>query len=511
MTSPVVEARRATADVIPLIAFRVAGVRGRDTRRLQIGLGVLVGLLVASAVIPAVAPGAATSERTSELLLLLPTAFLAFLAATTCATVAAAGGRELLPRDVGVAYPVSPTTDHIGALLMAPLNIAWLLQAFSLFGLVAYVSGPQGLGFVQITVAAWLVSSTIIAQLIAWCVEWIRRRPFGIAFVRLIGLCLVLLAIGLTATNNVTAVLDHSPTVDVTITALRGQAGPNMPWLTGTVLILLMGGASAVFGGIVAHWVARRPARDEAHVEGRYVADRAMPRSEFWAMVRTDRTSVWRSVPLRRGFMVLAALPGFVAAAGAFDWDMLPIMPGLVAAGGALLFGVNAWCLDGTGALWRESLPVRPNVMFAARAFVLAEMLALAITITLVLAALRAPGEPTAAELASLILTAVVVTLQVVARSLNWSVHRPYSTDLRSARATPAPPVTMMSYSAYLALTSTLTGMVFGITAHAASALPAFLVAMPLVILAVRRLVITAREWSTPETRARVVVTVAVR
>ena len=44
--------------------------------------------------------------------------------------VASGGGRELLAREHGVAYPVSPTTDHLGALLLAPLNIAWLLQAW---------------------------------------------------------------------------------------------------------------------------------------------------------------------------------------------------------------------------------------------------------------------------------------------------------------------------------------------------------------------------------------------
>ena len=39
----------------------------------------------------------------------------------------------------------------------------------------------------------------------------------------------------------------------------------------------------------------------------------------------------------------------------------MTILPGLVASGGALLFGVNAWCLDGRGLLWRENLPARPD------------------------------------------------------------------------------------------------------------------------------------------------------
>jgi hypothetical protein len=511
MASVIQEAQRAASDVVPLIEFRVAALRGRDRSRASLGVGLLLGLLVMVAVLPAMLPGAATTERAGELLLLLPTAFLAFFAATTFSTIAAAGGRELLPRDVGMAYPVSPTTDHLGALLMAPLNIGWLLQAFSLFGVVAYVSGPQGIAFVQLTVLAWLFCSTIVAQLIAWTVEWLRRRRRGILVVRLTGLALILLVIGVTVTENVTAVLDASPTVDVTIVALRGGAGLDALWLVGTTLMVLMGAAGAVLGGIVAHAVARRPARDEASAEGRYVEEQSLARSDFWAMVRVDRASVWRSVPLRRGFFVLAALPGFVAAAGSFDWDILPIMPGLVAAGGALLFGVNAWCLDGSGALWRDTLPVRPDLSFAARAYVLMELLAMAIAVTLLLGALRAEGRPTAAELAAILATAVVVTLQVVARSMTWSLHHPYPADLRSARATPAPPLTMMAYSAYLALTSTLTGMVFGVTAHARDVWPAVLVAAPLVLLAVRRLVIDARLWKDAGLRSRVVTTVATR
>ena len=44
--------------------------------------------------------------------------------------------------------------------------------------------------------------------------------------------------------------------------------------------------------------------------------------------------------------------------------------------------GVNAWCLDGRGALWRESLPVGPRVVFAARAWVLTEFLLVASLVT---------------------------------------------------------------------------------------------------------------------------------
>ena len=44
---------------------------------------------------------------------------------------------------------------------------------------------------------------------------------------------------------------------------------------------------------------------------------------------------------------------------------------------------------------------------------------------------------------------------------MRWSGARPYAVDLRSARATPAPPLVMVGYSARLALSTTLTGLVF--------------------------------------------------
>ena len=138
----------------------------------------------------------------------------------------------------------------------------------------------------------------------------------------------------------------------------------------------------------------------------------------------------------------------------------ITILPGLVASGGALLFGVNAWCLDGRGVLWRENLPAGPGTVFSARVIVLAEFLGLASLVTIVLAALRA-GVPSVGELAALACTLLVVTVQVVGASMRWSEQRPYAVDLRCARATPAPPVVMVGYSSRLAVSTTLTGLVF--------------------------------------------------
>ena len=261
-------------------------------------------------------------------------------------------------------------------------------------------------------------------------------------------------------------------------------------------------------GAIPAHLAARRPPRDELRVESGSYAARPLPRSPFAALVRTDRGSVWRAVPMRRGLAVLAIGPGLVALAGDLTWSQMTILPGLVASGGALLFGVNSWCLDHRGGLWRESLPVSPSTVFGARAWVLTEFLLVASFTTIVLAGLRA-GAPTAAELAALLCTWVVVVLQVVTSAMRWSSKRPFAVDLRSARATPAPPVVMVGYSTKLAVTTTLTSLIFSGLAMVDTWQMSVVVALPFVSWSLVRMLHARDMWVDPVSRARVVTTVA--
>jgi hypothetical protein len=264
---------------------------------------------------------------------------------------------------------------------------------------------------------------------------------------------------------------------------------------------------AVALGAVVATAVAGRPTRDEVRLETASYQPRRTPTSDLWAMLRTDRVGIWRSVPLRRGLAVLAVMPGLVAIAGNLHWDMLTILPGLVASGGALLFGVNAWCLDGRGALWRDSLPADPRLTFLSRGLVLAEVLLVATCGTLAMAALRA-GLPAPSELAAVGAGAVVVVLQVVSASLRWSVRRPFPVDLRSARATPAPPLVMVGYSARLALATTFVGILFSSLARASWEW-SVLVALPMALFSVWRLVRTSAAWADPVARCRVVSTVA--
>jgi hypothetical protein len=514
ITAVIAESRRAVGDVGPLVRFRFAGMRDRGRRVASITVGAFVALTIAVVVTAGYWPGAGTAAKANDMLILLPSAYIAFLLTTTMAIIGSGGGRELLPREQAVAFPVSPITDHIGALLLAPLNIAWIIQAWSLLGATAFVTGPHRLILVALSAMVWLLVATCVAQAVAWCVEFVRRGPFGLLLVRglfavVVGAVAVMVATGSTA-HIVDRISAKAARITIVVTAPAGS-GKWGTWALGLAIMVAVGVAALALGGLVATRVARRSPREEARAEGQAFTPRPLPRSEYAALVRTDRGSVWRSVPLRRGFAVLGLLPGLVAAGGQLRWEMMPILPGLVAAGGALLFGINAWCLDGVGALWRDSLPVDPQLAMLARMQVLLEILLAATALTICVAALRAGGEPTATQLNAVVATTVVVSVQVVARSMQWSVRRPYAMDLRSARGTPAPPFAMLAYSSWLAMSSTVTGLVFGIASHAHEPSLPVVLAMPFLIAAVRRILITAREWADPDIRARVVATVSAR
>jgi hypothetical protein len=496
-------AKRSVADVAHLVRFRTAAVRRKSA--LRWALAIMGGLTVAACTVPMALPGAHEAGRARDVLLLLPTAFVGFLLLTIVSAVASGGGRELLSREQGVAFPVSPTTDHLGALLLAPLNIAWLLQAWVLLGTAAYALSADRLPAAIVVILLWLVFSTTVAQVVAWSMEAIRRRTHGIGIVRLIILGFGLVAVLLQLSGRIAYYLDHLPTVGL---VARSTEGFGFRWLGAISFQLIVILVALVAGAVAAHAAARRAPRDEARVESGRFAARGLPATTVGMIIRVDRSSVWRSVPMRRGIAMLAIGPGVVAIAGDLPWHTMTILPGLVASGGALLFGVNAWCLDGRGLLWRESLPARPAEVFAARAYVLTEFLIVASLVTILLASLRA-GIPNAHQLAALVCMMLVVTVQVVNGALRWSARRPFPVDLRSARAVPAPPLVMVGYSTRLALTTTMTGLVFSGLSQVPDWRISVLVAIPFLAWSTWRLVRVQQRWLDPVRRSAVVVSVA--
>jgi hypothetical protein len=494
--------RDPVVDLLHLLRFRRATVRRRGTFRWASGL--MLVLTVGVATVPAFTPGAGDSDRSIEILLLLPTGFAGFLSLAVVSAVVSGGGRELISRDQGVAFPVSPTTDHLGALVLSPLNIAWLIQGWVLLGSTAYAVPAEFLAPALVVVLLWLAVATAIAQVIAWSMEAVRRQPGGLLVVRGSAVLLFALAAWLQATDRLTSLLDAIPTLWIVLGAVDGWT---WRWALTVVVELVVFVAAVLVGILPAHVAARRLPRDEAKIESGSQAPRPHPRSDLIAFLRMDRASVWRTVPMRRGMIVLAVGPGLVALAGGLPWHTMTILPGLVASGGALLFGVNAWCLDGRGGLWRESIPASPSVVWTARTIVLGEFLLIASLVTILLGSVRA-GIPEPHELAALVCTLLVVTVQVVAAGMRWSAQRPYSVDLRSARATPAPPIVMVGYSSRLAVSTTLTGLVFSSLSQVPAWEVSALVAVPFLAWSTARLLRTRTAWIDPVDRARVVMAV---
>ena len=170
-------ARRAVADVGHLLRFRTATVRRR--RALPTAFAIMGSITLAVCTLPALFPGAHEDGRARDVLLLMPTMFAAFFVLTVVSGVSSGGGRELISRDQGVTFPVSPTTDHLGALLLAPLNVAWLLQSWAILGSAAFALGPADAVPAMVAIVLWLLACTAMAQVVAWTMEAIRRRPTG--------------------------------------------------------------------------------------------------------------------------------------------------------------------------------------------------------------------------------------------------------------------------------------------------------------------------------------------
>lgn len=498
------------AGLVAVLRFRFRS-RGQGRVRRLVGLAIFLGLSALIAIVPAVGelPPPLDHYGLDELRPYLDGLLPAFLAVGLLSSVTTGGGREVLSRDQAVAFPISPAVDHLGALVLAPLNLAWIVQSWLLVAISSYAGGPRGALPGVLLALAWMLVATAVAQALGWAVEWLRRGPHGRLVVGAGGALLLAGGAVLQARGILAELAAASPTGglarELLATRADGFSGHWAAWLAG---LLLTAAVASLAGMPLAAAVARRPSRDVERADARVHAARPDARTPLALVTRLDRTGVLRSVPLRRGLLVLTLLPGLGALVMPAQWSVVTVLVGLVASGAALLFAVNAWCLDGRGQLWRESLPVAPSLVFDARTRVVAELLLGCVLVTVGLAAIRA-GAPSVSELVALAVAVVVCVGQVTATAMSWSTHTPHQADMRSSRAIPAPPVVMMGYSTKLSLSTTLTCMVLGTlgaTGHPGLAIG---LAVPMLAWSAARLLRARRAWADPQVRALVTVVVA--
>jgi hypothetical protein len=482
-------------------------VRERRQRLGLVGLGTVLPVLCTIAFVAGrvLVP----DDRRFDLSLLLPSAYLGFLVVAVLAAVFAGGGNELFPPDQLVAYPITARTTYLGTLLLAPVNVAWVLQLIGLVALTS-LSAPSATGALVATASSllYVLAATAAAQTVGWALVAVRGHRLGRWATNVAGAALALAVAAVVLSGRTTSVLDRSPTLAVARFALAGADGQWAFWSRGLLELTITVGVALVLGVRATRWALRRPAlvRTDTVEQARR---RARPTSSpFLLLLRTDIASVTRSAPLRRGLLVLSVMPGAVAALARLEWSGIMLLPGLVAAGAGLLFGVNAFCLDGSGAVWLETLPGRERLALVSKAVVIAGTCAAAVLIAALAAAARAP-RPTPVDVAALACCAAVVVLRVTATCLTLSVRRPHRADLRQPRDTPAPPGTMAAYSARLAASTTLLAVLFSAASQAPTWRWPVLLAVPFLLLSARRLVQVTGRWAEASTRARIAITVS--
>ena len=504
--------REAFTDAGHLMAFRWRTVRRRGA--VAVGLLVVLGLTWVFATSPAGLRDVRNADlaglfdqMTAALDGNLGLGLAAFVLLGVASSMGGGGGRELLSRSEGSIHPIGPKTEHIAALVLSPLNLAWMIQTWGLLAASAMVAPAGRLGAGAAVVVAWVVAASALGQGIGWAIEGVRRTPHGVVAVRVASGAFALFVLVLHLTGNLLPVARALPTTEVA-EAMYGDRWP--------LLVVLLLGAAVVAGWLgawPARWALGMPPREELKVESGVHEARHLPEPRWLPpdlalLLRLDRGSVWRSVGMRRGLLVLGIGPGAIALMTSMSWNSIVLLPGLAASGAALLFGVNAWCLDGKGMVWRSTLPVSPGTVFTARTLIVLECILATSAITLVMAMVRA-GLPSLIMGLAVLACWVVVSLQVLATAMWWSVRSPYGVDLTSPRATPAPHAVMAGYSGRMALSTTLTGLWFSAVGALFWWWLPLVSAVPFVLWSGLRLRRARRVWLDAPERARITLAVA--
>lgn len=502
----------AAHDVGSLVRFRVRTIR----RRWAAAAAVLVMLALTGffATTPAdltTVTNATLADLVEQLVSGLqgnlgPT-FAAVVALSVASASGGGGGRELLSRSEMALHPVGPRAEHLGALVLSPLNLTWLVQVWGLLAATALVAAPQRVASAQVVVVLWVLAATALGQALGWTVEAIRRLEYGVVALR-IGLGL--LGLGVAALHLAGVLL---PLIRALPTTWIAETAVGPDWPLAALVCAVVAVVAVWIGAFPAAWALGLPPREELRVASGVHEARHLPAPRWISvdlalLIRLDRGSVWRSVGMRRGLIVLGVGPGVVALVAGMPWSSVLILPGLSASGAVLLFAVNAWSLDGKGMVWRETLPVDPALVWRARVWVSVECLVVVMALTVVVASLR-NGLPTAPMGVAVLSCWVVVLVQVLAVAMTWSTRNPFGVDLASPRATPAPHAMMAGYAGRLSLVTTMMSLLF----TALAALPLWwgplVVAFPSLAWSLWRLRRARRRWLDPVERARVVLTVA--
>jgi hypothetical protein len=439
-----------------------------------------------------------------------PAAFLGFGALAIIAPLTSSAATELFPSSELVAFPVRPGTQFLSSLMLAPLNLVWIVQLLVLTAETGFLSvGQPHLGQALLTSACFVVAATAIGQALAWTAVGLRCTARGRMGLRVALGITIVTAIGIMRSGHGRDTVDHSYAPWLVRAVRAGARGDLAVWLPDTAVLLVLGICSLYAGSRLCRWAVRIPQDRAGARDSRAHHRRRQPSDDYRALVTTDRASVWRAPALRRGAIVLAVLPGVAAAGVGLPWRSLVFLPGLVAAGGGLLFGFNAFCLDATGAVWLASLPHAPHLVARSKTRVTAEAVLLGSVLAAVIGAVRAKGSPTLTEVVAILASTATCAILVVALCLSSALQRPHRADLIGPRDAIAPPGALVLASLKLAVPTAVIGGALEASAAAPDWWVPLTIAVPVAALSAVWIATSLQAYNDPLRRSRIVQTVS--
>lgn len=489
-----------------LFGLRWQMVRSDGVRAAAILVAVGIGLLMLL-----VARGASAIDpvQVATAVELAPQAFLGFGVLALIAPLTAGGGNDVVPSDQLVAFPVRPRTQFVGGLVLAPVNLVWVLQILALIAETAFLTNGGNVVLGAMTTAVYALAITALGQAMAWGIVGLRQSRRGRQAVALTGAALLLATVAVIRSGRGDAVLDNAPTRPVVEAVQAGASGHLGAWALTTAILLVLTFAFLRFGERTCGWALRRPGDAGSLRSTKVVSRRKAHASPLRMLVAMDRASVWRAPALRRGALVLAVLPGLGAAGMQVPWSSLVVLPGLVAAGAGLLFGINAFCLDGSGSVFLASLPHDQRLVARAKAIVLTETVLASVVLAALAGSLRSPGTPTRAQVIAIVMSGLACSAVVVSRAMASSVRRPHKADLAGPRDAVAPPGALALASIRLALPAGFVGVIMELSTRGNIWWVPLAVAGCVIALCSLSLYRSLSVWADPIPRARIVQTVS--
>jgi hypothetical protein len=221
-----------------------------------------------------------------------PSAYLGFGFLAVIAPLTAGGGNELVPHDQLAAFPVRTSTWFLGGLLLAPLNLVWLVQLLALAAFTAFLTLDSSLvrgtvddGGVRRLHHGPRTGAGLAGGRPAADPDRTAHRDERCAAARGVGRSRV-------HTGRGSDLLAASPTHSV-VQAVT--AGDTARWATTTAVLLGLTALGLLVGSRACGWALRRPG--DAGSAGRLdpVRRRRSRQSVLGELIAVDRASVWRA------------------------------------------------------------------------------------------------------------------------------------------------------------------------------------------------------------------------